>query len=303
MNSTTFKEQIDNIYERFYSINESLGISEAREYRRGLDDGIKEGLGSFLGNAWHKGKQLGNDIGDMYNKGKDMAKKVWNSVTEFTNSVLTKIKNGFNTCVDYIASAPDKIYDFMSKVYNGIFTNLKDAYSYLSDKADELKIAMQKLWDKITASVAEFSIKTGEYWTKNANLAKEWFYTNKAMIAQQAQKAKESSVAWLKEAGSTVLNLLEQVGKGTLSFIKGVSIFVLFLAVAPIAALVFGIYKLGKKSQELLSLGLDKVGEQWKKEVNDFRTASTAPLRQPVNNVPPISESFRHIKTFEGFKK
>lgn len=290
MNGFVFKQEINKIYGKVYKINESLSVNESKEFMNGFNDGIKEGIGSFLGNIGHKIKQGVHDVKKSvtgaYQKGQELAKQVWSTVKDFANSVINKIKQGITTAVDYLATAPGKIKDYLTSVYNQAIDSLVSAYNTMKDKAAELQQAIVGIWDNIVANLKQ-GIETAK--TKIQD-AKTWFNTNKEIVITQAKEAQASSIGWLKQAGNDVLDVLGKIGKGTVDFAKGVGFVALFLIFGPIVGLVYGAKKLGQYSQQFVEAGLNKVADIWAKEKADFQAAYNAPIREN-----------RHIKKFNEF--
>jgi len=293
MTSIEFIAKMDKIYEKLYSINEGLSFVESKEFMRGWKDGLNEGIGNFLGKAVHGVKQFGQDVKKgvtgAYEKGKELAGKAWASVKDFANDVYTKVKNGINTAADWIVSTPGKIKQYLTNVYIQVADSLVSAYNSLKDKAGELKQAIVGIWDNITTSISEGVAKVKNYWAQQSEKAQEWYNTNKESIKQQAIEAKNSTVTWLQEAGNKTLEVLKQIGSGALNIAKGVGYVSVFLIFAPIVGLYVGAKKLGEKSEEFVSAGMNKVSEIYKKEVADYLAAANAPMKET------------RIMTFEKF--
>lgn len=297
MNSIEFINVINKIYENVYRINESLSIDESKEFMNGFNDGIKEGwfskaagaTGKFLGKTYQGTK-------DAYNKGKELATKAWNSVKDFANSIYTKVKNGISTASDWISSQPAKIKEYLGRVYTDIVEDLSTAYTKLQGKAAELQTAVANIMSNIKTNISNGVQKIKTYWINNKEQAQQWYNTNKAIIEQQAIEAKNSSIAWLKQAGIDTLNVLAKIGKGALKVGQVIGEISLFLIFGPFVLLAKGAIKLEKVAHQFVSNGIDSIGEEWKKSVQEFKTEFASQQK-------PIGESFKHIKTFESFRK
>lgn len=297
MNSLEFITKIDKIYEKVYQINESLSINESKEFMRGFDDGIKEGwlskaagaAGKFIGKTFQGTK-------DAYNRGKEIASKAWASVKEFADSVYAKIKNGLSTAANWISSQPAKIKEFLGGIYNGVVNDLTNAYTKLQGKAAELQQAVANIMNNIKTNIAASSKQIKSYWASNKEQTQQWYNTNKAIVEQQAIEAKNSSIGWLRQAGIDTLNVLAKVGKGTLKVGQVIGEISLFLIFGPFVLLAKGAIKLEKTAHQFVSNGIDAIGEEWKKSVQEFKTGFASQQKH-------ISENFKHIKSFESFRQ
>ena len=279
MDRIVFAKQIDSIYEKMYSINESLSSIESEEFIRGYQDGIKEGLKIFNDggwkalNEWNPLKSIAKGVGTvvggakgLYNQGKQMAAKAWSSVAQFATDVMNKIKTGIQTAATWISEQPGKIKEYLSGIYNQAVADMKSAYETLKDKATELVTSIQNVWNQITTDI-QTAIQTAKTTVcKTEESAKAWYEKNKQIAINQANELKQSGVEWLKKAGETSLQIVTAIGNGTAKALIGVGALVAFIIIGPIDLLVKGIKAvpdLYTAAQKQVEAGLNAIEKQW----------------------------------------
>ena len=290
MNSYTFKNEIDSIYEKVYLIKESLSLYESKEFLDGFNDGIKEGsilfeadwLGKAAAWAGNKVKQAGDvakgavntvktaatnvakNVSDVYQKGTELAKKVWASVTEFANSIYNKVSEGFKKALSYVQSAPGKMWEALSALYTDVSNQISSAYSTLKGKGQELIDAISKIWtDTIIGNIITGYNNTKKFFTDNADKVANWYNTNKDLITKKVEEFKATQLPKLVNIANKVSDVLLKIGKGTLKVTGDICLIlsVVFL-IGPVWLIIKAVQKtpeLYKSISGVIETGLAKV--------------------------------------------
>ena len=305
MDRIVFKQKIDSIYEKLYSINERLSSFDSKEFIRGFQDGIKEGYKWFNRNIntdineWNPFKAAAGAVGSvvggakgLYNQGKQLATKAWNTVAEFTTGVVNKIKTGIETAATWISEQPGKIKDYLTGIYNQAVSDMKSAYESLKDKAQELATAITNIWNQIITSIKTSYETAKQKIIANQEAAKKWFETNKQLIITQAKELQQSTIAWLKQAGTTALDVINQLATDFGKILKGVGVCIGIILIGPIYLLVKGVmalpelYKLAQKQVEAGFNQLEKFWEQLGEEYNAGINKGLSATTPSVGKIP-----------------
>lgn len=375
MNRIIFTNEINKIYERVYTINESLSVYESKEFLRGFNDGIREGAALYEAGFWNKaanwaGKKIGqatkgveNVVGDvkqgvkdvvddvkqgyqnvkqgatnLYNKGKNLAKKVWTSIEEFSKSVYDKVSKGFDDVATFIATTPEKISDYLSNLYNQVAADINSAYEALKDKGKELLDKVSEFWTKtILPGIKKNFEAIKTTLLKDEKQAKAWFERNKKIVEKKATEFANSSIQFIKDAGTEALKILKQIGDGSLKVLKGVGILAALLVFGPIYLLIKGIMELPelyKAIKPSIDNGINALKEFWIKEkqafmeglkqgelgvsdrqvnfskddtkslINKFKNSKYAEYKDQIKNILTkrgVAFESKYIKSFEDF--
>jgi phage-related protein len=227
------KRELNSIFNRVYSINESLSIKESREFMRGFEDGINEGLFGWLGkqagyiakgfkNAYDWTK---NTIKSAYEEGKELAGKAWDSIKKFAESVASSVKKGFDAVVkgitQGIAWCRDKIMDMWDSVTN----MLKEAYKTLKEKSEALGKAIIGIWTTITTQIMDFATVAKDKIVGMGKKAVTWFEQSKNDIKEAATEAKQSTVDGIRKLGGMLQGAFnycwDLAKKGAINTAKG----------------------------------------------------------------------------------
>lgn len=283
MDRINFKKEIDSIYEKLYSINESLSLEDSKEFIRGYQEGIQDGWKvyqehindenpfTFVNEALFGGlaKGIGAAVGatkGLFQQGKQLAAKAWKSVGDFSTEVMNKVKNGINQAIDWISEQPAKVKQFLTDLYNKTVADLKSAYETLKDKATELATAVTNIFNNVVASIKSGIEKAKAKIMANEEAAKAWFDKNYQIVTQTAEEWKNSSIEWMKKAGQTVADVATKVKNGTIKFLAGVGVCVAIIVFGPIYLLIKGIMavpELYKLAQKQVESGLNSLGNYW----------------------------------------
>ena len=327
MDRIVFKKQIDRIYEKLYSINESLSSEDSNELIRGFNDGIKEGYELFNENInnlneWNPFKAVakaagavtgaiggaakgvynqgvkaagavGNAISGAYQQGKELATKVWASATEFATGVIKKVSDAINTAASWIADQPGKIKEYLTGIYNDVVADMKSAYESLKDKAQELATSIQNIWNTITTNVKNVIASAKAKILTTEEAAKQWYEKNKQIVITQAQELQASSIAWMKEAGKTTLDVLTQIGNGAVTALKGVGICVVILMIGPFVLLYKGIQQIPElyaASKQQVEAGISQIGKYWEEAGQEFNSAKDANFNKGLAATTPTGK-------------
>jgi len=319
MDRIVFKKQIDSIYEKLYSINESLSSENSKELIRGFNDGIKEGYELFNENInnlnewnpfksvakgvgiakgatkglWNQGKQAvastGNAISNVYQQGKQLATEIWGKI----QTMIQKISKGISSAATWIVKQPGEIKTKLTAVMNEALDELKSAYDAFKDKAEEFKTSITKFWDTMKTNVTT-TIKNAKDALVKAGIAteetaKQWILNNKIAITTAAQELQQSSVAWMKTAGKKVLEGLTAVGNGTLTALKFIFKAVIIMFITPFHVLYLGIKQipdLYAKSKDVIEAGINKLGESWMEAETEGENIGLAATTPSTGKIP-----------------
>jgi len=288
----SIKIQLDGIYDRLYSLNESLSIYESKQLMKGFEDGIKEGWGDWIGKTAAKAKKV---VTGTYNKGKNLAKKAWVSIKEFANEVYTTINNAYKNSIDYITSAPGKIKNILNNAYESVIEKVTSALEALKDKADELKQAINTIYD----NVAKKAIQAGKDAVAKIVDAKVWLKNNYEIVKQSFIDAKNSTITWIKEAGIKGLEVLKKIGSGTLKVASVIGFIVAGLIILPTQLLIKSgimLYNTGvdavNTGAEYVKTAVTNANNYLKKEFSDIAKGYQEEMAH---------ESYNNIKSFNQF--
>ena len=290
INVLILTEGIEKIWNRVYSVNESMTVSERKELIRGFEDGINEGIGSLLGRAWKSGKELvggakqawnamAAKVKEYYEKGKKLAGEAWEKMKEFAGSVMQKIKESYSKAIESITTSYQSFKLAISNAYQEALKSINSAYESMKDKAAAFAEACKGIWSDILEESALLIQATKDKLSAMKEGVNEWFAKNKAELEKSVIQAKSSSIDSMKRLGDLASGALAKASK-TAAEIGEVAI---VICVLPIIAIVEGI----KAIPGVYDSAVEMVNNYVEKQVADFRK---------------MSESLRYIKTFENFK-
>jgi hypothetical protein len=285
-------EKIDSIWNRVYSVNESMTVSERRELIRGFEDGINELFGKWAAKAMNYADKLvggaKNAFTSMaakgkeyYEKGKQLAGEAWEKMKEFAGSVMQKIKESYGKAVDAISTGYQNFKLSVTKAYQDALTSINQAYESMKDKAAAFAEACKGIWSDILEESALLIQATKEKFAAMKEGVSEWFTKNKAELEKSAREAKSSGIESMSKLSEMVSTSLAK-GAKVASDIGAVA---LFICVSPIILLVKGV----KAIPGVYDSAVGMVKTFVEKEAAEYAENR-------------VKESLRYIKTFEGFK-
>lgn len=283
MDRIIFKKEIDSIYEKLYSINESLSLEDSKEFIRGYQEGIQEGWNifqehindenpfTFVKEALFGGlaKGIGSVVGGakgLFQQGKQMAARAWKTVADFSTEIMNKVKNGINQAIDWISEQPAKVKQFLTDLYKKTVEELKSAYNLLKDKANELAAAVTNIFNNVVSSIKAGFEKAKSKVLATEEAAKAWFDKNYQIVVQTAEEWKASTIEWMKKAGQTISDVATKVKNGAIKAIAGVGLCVAVIVVGPFYLLIKGIMavpELYRMAKTQVDNGLTALGNYW----------------------------------------
>lgn len=276
MDRIIFKKEIDRLYEKLYSINESLSSFKSKEFIKGFNDGIREGFKLLDVNEWNPFKSAAGAIGTavgaakgLYQQGKQLAGKVWSTVADFATQTFTKVKIAIQTATQWIKTQPGKIKAYLEGIYNGVVADMTSAYNTLKDKAEELTASIGKMWTDITTTITTTIASIKDSLTQTEQEAKAWFETNKQIVLDEATSLSQSTKDWLKEMGTKTIDIVTKVGNGTLTALKGISLVAMVITLGPIWILYKGVMvvpDLYKSTQTQVESAMTQLGNYWSQQ-------------------------------------
>ena len=208
-----FEREIDLIFEKVYTVNESMSTFERKVLIQGFEDGLNEGLGSWLGKAFAKTKNfftgLPDKAKDLYQKGKELASKAWNWIKDLAVKIGTAIKNGFNTAVNWVTTNFKKFTEWVSDTYNKAIEGVKSAWQKFKGKVAQFSDWCVDMWNKLVVNVKELVKKTREKLSALGAKISEWVANSWEKIKEVAEKAKNSTIEAFRKLGEWVSNALK----------------------------------------------------------------------------------------------
>jgi len=244
--------------------------NKATNFVKGAEDvagKVATGAGKVAGN-------IAKGATDLYNQGKDIAKKIWKNVQEFATYIYQKVSSAFNTAVTYLEKAPGKISDYLNGVYNGLVEDITSAYNTLKDKGQEFVNAITKFWNEnIVANIQSAIKKVKQWFIDNADKAKNWYETNKNILAAKIAELKKSEIPKIKAAAEKAEGILAKIGSGALDVAKFIGEVAAILVLGPIVLLIVGIQKvpdLYNSMRTAVENGLDTIAENWAEAQQHF---------------------------------
>jgi gas vesicle protein len=298
-------EEINIIWNKVYSVNESLSYNERMQLRKGFEDGINEFFGDLRKSLtkgasmlYHGAKkrfdQSVSKAKDYYEKGKKLAGDAWKAIEKFANDVVDKIQSGFTSAVDSITSGYEKFKQSISTTIKDASESITQAYEKMKDKGEAFlesfkgvihdtigqgKILKQGLVDKFKAM--------GEK-------ASEWIKQNKESIEKTAMEMKSTGTEAMKSIADITLKLLKSGAKTVLV----TSAIAIMLASGTFNLLVKGVQKIGEGANYVkaqVDEFIEKEKEEWKNSSGGWEEGKEAVYGK-------TSENLRYIKKFENFK-
>jgi phage-related protein len=284
MEFQVFKSTIQDIYDKVYRLDESISSEDRKILIMGFENGMNEGLGSFIGktiaktknlftgakdkavDGWDSFKQKSSDVldkvkskgSDMWNKGKELAKNAWESIGNFFKDIKNKVSQGLSAAGKALSNGYDAFKTKVSEVYDNAKITIFNAIEASKEKIAEFKTACQKLFTDITSKIESFFISTREKITQ----MKGWVSKSYESIKKSIIDAKKSGVKWFSEFAEKVSRLMESSGGKA----KKISAVALFICTWPFIKMINGF----KKMPEIYRNAVDSVKAFFNKEIQDF---------------------------------
>ena len=225
--------KINHIFQEVYSINESMSDLEREEFIQGFEYGIKmlneefldrfkkeeergkktvsdvkKGAGRFGSFVSDKFKKGVSGAKDMFNRGVNKAKEVYQSVKDFSKSVINKASSMVSDAAQYIKDSYDKFLDGVQNTYKFISDKVSEAYKNFKDKSVELlesvKQLVNRVYDKVVSSIQN-TIKSIVS-TKESFV--DWFKENKEILKQKLTQLKNSTIENSRRIANILLGII-----------------------------------------------------------------------------------------------
>lgn len=286
-------QTLERIFNKVYSVNESMSSNQRELLIMGFEDGINELFGKWTAKAMNlKDKLVSNtkktwnsmvDKGkEYYEKGKKLAGDAWESMQKFANNVVNKVKESYNSAVTKISSGYDAFKSSISNAYQESLNTINQAYNSMKNKGEAFVEACKGVWADVLKETSLLIQKIKEKMGSMKNGFNEWVEKNKSSLTESINKSKSSgieSMNKLSELASSVLSKSKKVARdiGFISF---------FMAVASINLLLNGI----KSIPGIYDSAVKMVNEFIEKEIAEHN-------KHRVKN-----EKFKYLKAFESFK-
>lgn len=294
MNSVKkFEFEIDSIFERVYTVNESLSSLERNALIKGFEDGLNEGFGSWFGGALGKTvnffKGVPDKLKSWYDTGKKYAAKAWDWIKDLASKIANGIKNGFNTALNWCTTNFKKFSEWITSTYYTAIEGIKSAWQKFKGKIADFSEWCLDLWSKLVENVKNLYQKTKEKLLALGSKISEWVSNAWEKIKEIAEKAKNSTIAAFKRLGEIVSNALS----AGLKKAGEIASAALLICLWPFAKLIELVKKVPSLWQKLVKIVSDYI----QSEIADFKRAygeemeryrlSKNPPKPPVNNDEP----------------
>lgn len=264
-----FEYEIDLIFEKVYSVNESITSLERKSLIQGFEDGLKEGLGSWLGSALGKTTNFFKGLPDkakgLYQTGKKYASQAWNWIKDLSIKIVDGVKKGFETAVNFCTTNFKKFTDWLSNTYNNAIEGIKAAYEKFKGKIADFSEWCVELWNRMTENVKSLVKSTKEKLLAMGERISEWLSSSWNTIKDYAERAKNSTVEAFRKLGEMVSNGLKYGFKKS----GEIASMVLLVCTWPFSKLFELIKKIPSLFQKLVKIVSDYI----KSEIEDFKRA------------------------------
>lgn len=289
MNSVKkFEFEIDTIFEKVYTVNESVSSLEREALIKGFEDGLNEGFGSWFGSALGKTTNFFRGIPDKlkswYNTGKEYAGKAWDWIKNLANDIATKVKDGFNTAVNWCKTNFSKFIDWVSNTFSKASEAIKSAWDKFKDKISEFSDWCLDVWTRLTENVKSLVRSTVEKLKSLGTRISEWISNSWQKIKEFAEKAKNSVIEGFRKLGEMVLAALKTGLRKTGEIASAV----LLVCAWPFSKLIELVKKVPSLFQKLVNLVSDYI----KSEIVDFKRAYAEEMERyrlsKLNDEPPV---------------
>ena len=297
-----FEKEIDLIFEKVYSVNESISSVERQALIRGFEDGLNEGLGSWLGTAFGKAtnffKSLPDRAKSWYNTGKKYATQAWNWIKDLAMKIANGVKEGFKTAVNWCTTNFKKFVEYVTNAYYSAIEGIKSAWQKFSGKIAQFSEWCVDMWHKLVENVKSLVKTTKDKLLALGGRLSEWLSESWAKIKEYAEKAKNSTIEAFKRLGEIVYNALSTGLKKAGQIASAI----LLVCAWPFTKLLEMVKKIPSLFQKLVKIISDYI----KSEIEDFKRAygeemerykqsKLLPPTPPSNDGPNVDLSLPEI--------
>jgi ElaB/YqjD/DUF883 family membrane-anchored ribosome-binding protein len=286
---------MNKIYEELSLIKESHN-PEYKLILEGFWDKIGSAVGKAVGrtknaiedakdagkNAINKGKELGQralDAGkNAINKGKELGQRALDAGKKLMNDIAANTTKA----IDYIKSAPEKILDSLSNLFQTASDNVAKLYAEAVEKGGEwltnAKTTIKNIYDKIAGQLANSYQFVKKWIAKNGDRASKMIQSKQDKINNWASSAKQSSNEGLKKIGTFFTENLPKILNKGAEIAKNAGLIALGLIVLSLQGSYLILKKIGKMGEEafkFIESGLNiiktNLGESWDLTVNGYK--------------------------------
>ena len=305
------KREVNSIYNEIYRINESLSISEYKEFMRGFEYGIKEGYKIFLeadnietgrkfkdrlvggaksfwsdtkkaaGDVVDKTKKAASDVVDAgkkaYSSGLETAGKLWGSIVDFGKSVIDGVKEKIGEIGKAIKNGYNSVKQSISDILNEVSVQIVKSYEQFKDKAGELKKSIIEIYNKSLLALEE-----GFYYSLGAIInapedLKKWYNNSKESLIKSFEESKKYSEGVYDDSIEKIVGFLK---KGEETFVKTIQ-----GAKEGSKLLAYFVIGAGIKGGESIISGIGKMTDAGEKTVSELKDAVRKKTSDYLNNL------------------
>jgi dsDNA-binding SOS-regulon protein len=275
----TLTRRINSIFERVYSLNESLSVEDRRYLILGFEDGINEEfIGRALGKARNfvkggverakKGYEDASKKGqEYYERGKKLAGDAWDSIKEFGNKIIKGIEAGFNKAVSVVVSNYNSFVSVVTKSYQDAVNSISEAYDKMKNKAESFKEYFKGIYNDIIAKTTKLIADTKQKMIDTGDDLNKWIESNKESISNKVEESKRSGIESMNKLSKIISDILSKTKK-TAKDIIGLSI---FICVSPIIIIVNGV----KKIPGIYDYVVSSVNEYINKQIQEYKLVTS----------------------------
>lgn len=264
-----FEYEINLIFEKVYSVNESISSIEREALIRGFEDGLNEGFGSWLGTTLGKTTNFFKGLPDkakgLYQTGKKYASQAWEWIKDLSIKIADGVKKGFQTAVNFCTTNFKKFTEWLSNTYNTAIEGIKSAYEKFKGKITDFSEWCVDLWNRMVENVKSLVKSTKEKLIAMGERISEWASNSWETIKDYAERAKNSTVEAFRKLGEMVSNGL----RNGLKKAGEISSAILLVCAWPFSKL----FELVKKIPSLFQKLVTIVSNYIKSEIEDFKRA------------------------------
>jgi phage-related protein len=298
-------EEINMIWNKVYSVNESLSYNERMQLRKGFEDGINEFFGSIrksvekgASKLFHGAKkrfdQSVDKAKDYYEKGKKLAGNAWEAIKKFADDISDKIQSGFNSAVDSITSGYEKFKQSISNTIKDASESITQAYEKMKDKGEAFLESFKGIVHGAIAKGKIFKQGIVDKFKAMGEKTGEWIKQNKESIEKTAMEMKSTGTEAMKSIADMTLKLLKSGAKAALA----TGVIAIMLVAGTFNLLVKGVQKIGEGANYVkaqVDEFIEKEKEEWKNSSGGWEEGKEAVYGK-------TSENLQYIKKFENFK-
>ena len=183
-------QNIERVFNKVYSVNESISLNERQLIIAGFEDGINELFGKLAAKAMNLKdklsggvkKALNSMVGkgkEYYERGKKLAGDAWKAIQKFASDVVNKVKESYNSAIEKISSGYDAFKSSISNAYQESLDTIKQAYNSMKDKGEAFVESCKGVWTDILKETTLLVQKTKQKMISMKGGVNDWIEKNK----------------------------------------------------------------------------------------------------------------------------